>query len=150
MQTIRNVELVKDLDSERFAWGGLAHYMNREICKHSIQELHDLPDHQKKNVEKQAEQMRQSVLLAKEYYESVRHATIAIKPVLLYYSCMSLVLAEILLKQDGNSSLDRARGEHSHHGLIFTNNLQNTNNLEEALESLRCRPMKNEGASCME
>lgn len=32
---------------------------------------------------------------------------------------MCLALAEILLKQTGDSSLDRARQQHRHHGLLF-------------------------------
>lgn len=41
---------------------------------------------------------------------------------LLYYSLMNLAIAEILLKQSGDSSLDRAREQHRHHGLSFSLN----------------------------
>ena len=57
------------------------------------------------------------MIQAKEYFDASLSVTLATKPVLLYYSTMILALGEILLKQDGMSSLDAARGENAHHGL---------------------------------
>jgi hypothetical protein len=54
-----------------------------------------------------------------EYSQAAQVVSLVTKPVLQYYSCMSLALAEILLKQTGESSLDRAREHHRHHGLTF-------------------------------
>jgi hypothetical protein len=55
---------------------------------------------------------------------------------------MNLSLAEILLKQDGNSSLDRSREQHKHHGLMFTftENKKQTQDLATQAGTLRASP----------
>lgn len=66
----------------------------------------------------------------------------SIKPVLLYYSVMSLALAEVLWKGTGDTSLDVLRSEHRHHGLIFSidTNLSKYS-LEEALTKISAKPL---------
>jgi len=56
---------------------------------------------------------------------------------------MNLVISEILLKQSGDSSLDRARMEHRHHGLIANINGRFDPNmdLESSSKRLRAEPM---------
>lgn len=139
---ISQIERIKEKDVAKFAWNGLSYYTNKETNKKSIISLHNPPQSATKNITKQAEQIRQAIILANEYYETSKYATLATKPVLLYYSCMSLALAEILLKQDGNSSLDRARGQHAHHGLEFATTLRKEGSFIEAAEKLRAKPMK--------
>jgi hypothetical protein len=69
--------------------------------------------------------------------------TLAVKPVLYYYSAMSLALAELLLKQTGDSSLDRAREQHRHHGLDFRfdGTIRGIESLEESCSMLRAAPL---------
>ncbi|WP_423790791.1 YaaC family protein [Microvirga solisilvae] len=81
--------------------------------------LHAVPSKHRPNVLKQASQIRQCLIQAREYKEAAAATSLATKPLLLYYSLMSLALAQILFKGGGNDSLDAARGEHSHHGLVF-------------------------------
>lgn len=69
---------------------------------------------------KQAEQIRFSLMQARDYYDSSRAVSAVTKPVLLYYCLMNLATAEILFKQTGDSSLDKARAQHRHHGLSFS------------------------------
>lgn len=85
----------------------------------SIQKQHNPPSSQHHNVQKQAQQIRHCLIQAQEYRDAAKFVSLATKPLLLYYSIMSLALAEILIKSDGNGSLDKARGEHAHHGLTL-------------------------------
>jgi hypothetical protein len=63
-----------------------------------------------------------------------------------YYGTMSLALAEILLKQDGLSSLDKAREQHNHHGLsISAPQGQIAPALASAADQLRAIPMEIKG-----
>lgn len=142
---VEDVTTVKERDVEAFAWRGLERFTNKERNVSSIMSLHNIPSKHKKNVGKQAEQIRYAILLARDYYKSSLTSTLATKPVLLYYSCMSLALAEILLKSDGNSSLDKARGEHRHHGLVFSTDLRNDTALSVSAQKLRAKPMIKDG-----
>jgi hypothetical protein len=58
---------------------------------------------------------------------------------------MNLALAEVLLKQSGDSSLDRARAQHNHHGLTLrTKNIPKDNRpLRESAASLVAAPLIN-------
>jgi hypothetical protein len=61
---------------------------------------------------------------------------------------MSLALADILYKQSGGSSLDRARQEHRHHGLLFVENVSGSKavrTLEQTATQLRALPMEVSG-----
>src|SRR5258708_12744259 len=56
---------------------------------------------------------------------------------------MSLALAEILLKQSGEGSLDRAREHHRHHGLLFSDSRSGiiSEHFRTAATSLVAKPM---------
>ena len=59
---------------------------------------------------------------------------------------MSLALAEILFKQSGNSSLDKARAENRHHGLsMTTGGIARGADLADSAANLRAIPMEVEG-----
>lgn len=114
------IEQVREIladDPVRFAWTGLRQFQNVQYTVGKIEEYHDPPASQKKNVLKQAQQIRYCLAQAEEYFTASSVVSLATKPLLLYYGIMSLALAEILIKQSGDSSLDRARGQHAHHGL---------------------------------
>lgn len=102
-----------------FAWRGLRRFRNAKDVADRISERHKVSRAHKSNVYKQALQIRYSLVQAEEYFEAAQSVSEAIRPTLLYYSLMSLAIAEILWKQTGESSLDAARSEHGHHGLIF-------------------------------
>ncbi len=106
-------------DPESFAWANLRKYQNVELVEHAIVTLHSLTKNNRRNARKQARQLRYCLIQAREYFSAAKNVTLATKPTLQYYGLMSLALAEILLKQTGDSSLDRARQQHRHHGLLF-------------------------------
>jgi hypothetical protein len=109
---------VPENDLQRFGWTGLRRLHNVETVQTQISHLHKI-SRTNPNVKKQATQIRYCLQQAREYFDAAKTVSLATKPTLLYYSIMNLALAEILLKQDGNSSLDRAREQHKHHGLTF-------------------------------
>lgn len=105
-------------DIPSYCWSRLRQFHNTEWVTEQLIRLHKVDKGQYNNVKKQAQQIKYCLIQAKEYYEAARIVSLATKPVLMYYCIMSLALAEILLKQDGRSSLDVARGDNAHHGLI--------------------------------
>lgn len=106
-------------DFSAWAWNGLRSTRNLQRLKDRLIQRHSVERRHWKNVEKQAKQIRSCLLQAEQYYFAAEAASLAIKPMLLYYSAMSLALAEILWKQSGESSLDRMRATNRHHGLMF-------------------------------
>jgi hypothetical protein len=117
---IQAVQLIPELNVERYAWSHLRRFHNVSSAASLITELQQVPAREKDNVKKQAEQLRYCLQQAEEYCDAARAVSLATKPTLLYYSVMSLALAEILLKQSADSSLDKARDQHRHHGLTST------------------------------
>lgn len=108
-----------DASDTRSIWNHLKRFQNVSLVADAIERIHQVPSKHKKNIHKQAGQLRFCLIQAAEYFAAARTVSLATKPVLLYYGLMSLALAEILFKQDGGSSLDVARGENAHHGLTF-------------------------------
>jgi hypothetical protein len=107
------------MDAAQSAWAALRRYHDSSYVAHSLMNLHNLGDGQKQNALKQATQIKYCLMQAKEYFDASKEVSLATQPVLLYYAMMCLALAETLFKQDGNSSLDRAREQNRHHGLIL-------------------------------
>ena len=106
-------------DPEAYAWANLRKFQNVDLVEQRIVELHALKPSMRANARKQARQLRYCLIQAREYFSAAKGVSLATKPTLQYYGLMSLALAEILFKQTGNSSLDRARQHHRHHGLLF-------------------------------
>jgi hypothetical protein len=106
-------------DLSRYVWSGLQRFHHVPFVTQQIIELMNVPRKYHSNVRKQAGQIRHCLIQAREYKDAAAVTSLATRPVLLYYSLMSLALAEILLKSDGGSSLDAARGKHAHHGLVL-------------------------------
>ncbi len=98
----------------------MRHFQNTDAVTKSLMELHGVPAKHRPNVMKQAEQLRLCLSLARDYFQAAQGVSLGTRPVLLYYSVMHLALAEILFKQSGDSSIDKARAEHRHHGLQST------------------------------
>ncbi len=137
------VETVQIADSkiDSFAWAGMRQFHNVSFTSEKHSKLLKVPV-TNKNVQKQATQIRDCLIQAKEYYDAASNVTLATKPVLLYYCSMALAIAEILMKGSGDVSLDRARAEHNHHGLNFrlTYSKSNIENLELSASGLRAVP----------
>ena len=121
--TIQTVKCVREKDIQNYAWSRFDLYRNIDLCTQTISTLHSLPKNQIQNAKKQAEQIKYCLTQAKEYFDAAKNASPATKPVLLYYSIMSLALTEILLKQTAATSrLEALRQHHNCHGLQFVLN----------------------------
>jgi hypothetical protein len=134
--------IVSSTDASGHAWAGLRRFQNVQFVADVISRLHGVCKSHAQNVRKQAAQIRYTLIQAREYFDAAGSVTLATKPNLLYYSIMSLAIAEILLKQSGLSSLDKARGQHKHHDLTLrvASTSQNVD-LQEASESLIAVPL---------
>ncbi|WP_440260764.1 YaaC family protein [Bradyrhizobium yuanmingense] len=139
---LTDIAVIRSIE-ERAPWASLQRFHNVNTVTEQLVKLHGLNKQQAQNARKQARQLRFCLMQAREYFLASKVVSLATKPTLLYYSIMSLALAEVLLKQSGDSSLDRAREHHRHHGLLFSDT--RTGNLSERLEGsaggLLARPM---------
>jgi len=144
---IHDTFIVQERDLTRFAWANLRRFHNTDYSEAAITHHHGLNKGQRINARKQAAQLRYCLIQAREYFEAGERVTLATRPALFYYGAMSLALAEILLKQTGDASLDRAREEHKHHGLILrVDKLPNPQmGLQEAAGCLAAVPLIVEG-----
>lgn len=129
---ITKTKIVSNSNVAQYAWRRLAQFQNIDFTTKLICDLHQLDSKQKSNARKQAEHIKYCLTQAKEYYDSSEVVSLATKPVLLYYCTMSLALAEVLLKQTGNSRLSALRANHNCHGLAL--NLASEPNTTESLE----------------
>jgi hypothetical protein len=134
--------IVSSTDPSALAWAGLRRFQNVQFVANIISHLHGASKAHAQNIRKQAAQIRYTLIQAREYFDAAESVTLATKPNLLYYSVMSLAIAEILLKQSGLSSLDKAREEHKHNGLTLrvASTSQNVD-LTTASASLRAVPL---------
>jgi len=114
---IQNTGVIASADVAQFAWSGLRRYSNVRGVKSKIVARFGLSKGQERNAEKQSEQLSFCLQQAREFFAAAQTATLATRPLQLYYGCMSLALAELLWKGDGTSSLDMLRQKHAHHGL---------------------------------
>lgn len=129
-------------DVGKYAWGRLAHFQNVEAVTAQIMELHHLPERHRPNAKRQATQLRQCLMQAREYYDASRSVTLATRPVLLYYAAMSLALAEVLMKQSADSRLEKLREFHGCHGLQLSsaNSVSPSDTLTVAASALKAKP----------
>lgn len=141
--TLVDAAPVPHTDLNRFAWSGLRRFHHVPSVAERIMKKHNVPKNHQNNVVKQANQIRHCLIQAQEYKEAASVTSLATRPLLLYYSLMSLALAQILYKGTGATSLDAARGEHAHHGLVFTvmPTSKSDFSLEQTASSLRASPM---------
>jgi hypothetical protein len=142
---IRQARIVRERDLARFAWASLQRFQNVDYVKKTICELHCLDKRWESQAAKQARQIRYCLTQAREYAIAAEAVSLATKPNLLYYSIMSLALAEILLKQDGSSSLDASREQNRHHGLSLRRERPRSQELEDAASKLRAVPLEIDG-----
>lgn len=140
---LRNVRIAPAGDVAKFAWGSLSQFQNVAYVSDLIAKANSLSKGQLKNATKQAEQIRYCLVQAYEYFSAAQSVTMSTRPLLLYYGTMSLALAEILYKGTGDYSLDRARGQHAHHGLDLrsASNPSKLHRLEESAAVLRAAPL---------
>lgn len=104
-------------DVAQFAWSRVAQFENVDAVTETIIKLHAVPKKHHNNARNQATHIRYCLRQAREYSDAAQTVSLATRPVLLYYCAMSLALCEILLKQSGDSRLEKLREHHNCHGL---------------------------------
>ncbi|RTE88481.1 YaaC family protein [Bradyrhizobium sp. LVM 105] len=117
---IQRAKKVRTGNLSEFAWSSLRKFQNIDLLAKILIEMHQVPTKYHDDARKQAQQIRYCLIQAREYFAAASSVSTATRPNLLYYGTMSLALAEILFKQSGDSSLDKAREENRHHGLTMT------------------------------
>jgi hypothetical protein len=146
IMVITQVSKVRTSDPSGFAWAGLRKFQNVENVAQKLEAIHKVPAKYKDAVRKQALQIRYCLIQAREYFTTAAAVTTATKPNLLYYGTMSLALAEILFKQSGESSLDKARQQNRHHGLTMTvGAIRKSATLSESAALIRAHPVEQGG-----
>lgn len=105
------------------SWRRLFEYANIELAIERISVIHGKPkdDSERRNYEKQAQQVRACLLQAKEYFDVATTSSLVTQPNHLYYGSVALSNACMLIRGDGKKSLDFLRKDkiNAHHGLIF-------------------------------
>jgi beta-phosphoglucomutase-like phosphatase (HAD superfamily) len=91
------------------SWRRLLEYANIELATEAIREIHGEDPKKEKNYKTKAEQVRFSLLQAKEYFEAARTSSLFTQPNHLYYGAVALSTACMVLRGDGDKSLDRLR-----------------------------------------
>lgn len=112
-----DVQPVFPEDMPEYGWLELRKFTNEKLLQRLLIDKHRIPKKHYSSALKQAQQIRQCLIQAEQYAAAAKSVSDSIRPLLLYYGILSLSLSEILLKGDGLSSLDKARGKHAHHGL---------------------------------
>ncbi|MGU3660502.1 YaaC family protein [Methylobacterium fujisawaense] len=141
---IQSHTIVNSRDVSRYAWSELRRFHNVRYVYDIHKRINGIDDKYKKFAVKQAEQIRFCLIQAREYASAAEQVSLSTRPVLMYYSCMSLALAEILMKQTGDSSLDVARKVHNHHGLtleIDEMKVKKGEDLRSVASAMRAEPM---------
>ncbi len=143
---IPSTRKVRTANPSAFAWSALRRFQNVDLVTDELMTIHRLDGRWRENVKKQAQQLRYCIIQAREYFTAAATVSLATKPNLLYYGTLSLALAEILFKQDGKSSLDKARAENRHHGLSMrVGHIPRNADLRSAAAQLRAVPMEIDG-----
>jgi hypothetical protein len=143
---ITKVQTVRTADNSGYAWAGLRKFQNVDLVAARLMSIHNVPERYRIDVRKQALQIRYCLVQAREYFAAAAAVSLATKPNLLYYGTMSLALAEILFKQSGDSSLDRARDQNRRHGLTMSvTGAPKTSPLSGSSRLLRAYPMEING-----
>jgi YaaC-like Protein len=126
---------VSDIVSEnpiKQIWKLLHLFLDPKYTSNQIRLIHpEIPAEHEGNIKKQAMQIAYCIRQAEEYFQASTQVGLATRPVLLYYGAVALSKALILLKKDGNYSLDSQRNNpaysHKHHGLEPVNRLTSKN-----------------------
>lgn len=119
----RSLEWITCENTYEESWRRLLEYANVELAIEAIESIHGKSTPKtKENYKKQAEQVRVSLLQAKEYFDVARSSSLFTQPNHLYYGAVALSTACMLIRGDGTKSLDRLRcnSKNAHHGLDFS------------------------------
>jgi hypothetical protein len=128
-------------------WKLLRFFRDVQFASEQHRRILNISDEQykkhKKYIEKQAKQIGYCIRQAEEYFQASSQVGLATRPNLLYYGAVSLSQALILLKHNGEYSLDARRNtqKHNHHGLelkSLVKNFKADDGTEAFFNSLQC------------
>jgi len=113
-------------DPTRELWRHLLEFTNADFTVDRLENVHGAERANRQNYRKQASQIRVSLLQAREYFDATANASLYTAPNHLYYGAVSLASAIMLLRGDGNNSLDNLRRKvaNRNHGLDFSTGAQ--------------------------
>ena len=95
---IASVSNIASEDPSREIWKNLRFFLNSNRTAKRIRELLKVPEGQHQaNINKQADQIGYCIRQAEEYFNASSRVSLATRPLLLYYGCVSLSQALILL-----------------------------------------------------
>jgi hypothetical protein len=151
---IQGVRNIASTDPGAEVWKYLRLYLNKDRTGKLIRQIHNVPaDAHEANVLKQCTQVGYCIRQAEEYFRASEIVGLATKPLLLYYGCVALSRALVLIKHDGTYSLDvmRKTNKHRHHGLTLSEGAAElaakTNNAADFFASIRCSCYLNKAGS---
>lgn len=98
-------------------WWHLGRYRDEDTVTAEICRVHQLDKDSEQDARKQAKHIRYCVEQASEYYRAAAGASLATKPLPLYYGMSALAWAVILFRQSGDYALDNLALVHRGHGL---------------------------------
>jgi len=130
-------------------WKYLRYFLDINYTSNKISRLHNTEkDRTSKNdIKKQAQQIGYCIRQAEEYFQASSNVSLVTRPLLLYYGAVSLSEALILLKNDGNYSIDKQRNSNMYkkHGLDkkFESTILDPNT-DAFFQSISCKVSLNE------
>ncbi len=119
---IKSVRNIASSTPRAEVWRYLRLYLNSDRTARRVRQIHNITaGSHEANISKQCIQVGYCIRQAEEYFRASESVGLATKPLLLYYGCVALSRALILIKKDGTYSLDgmRKAKKHRHHGLIL-------------------------------
>jgi hypothetical protein len=118
------LEWITTSDVVTEAWRRILEFANTDLALEAITQRHGAAATKsaQQNYKKQAQQIRVTILQAREYFVAAEGSTLFTSPNHLYYGIVSLASAIMLLRGNGEKALDRLRQSEAnrHHGLDFT------------------------------
>jgi len=118
------LEWITTSDVVAEAWRRVLEFANTDLPLEAITQRHGAAatKSDQQNYKKQAQQIRVTILQAREYFAAAEDSTLFTSPNHLYYGIVSLASAILLLLGNGEKALDRLRQStaNTHHGLDFT------------------------------
>lgn len=144
--TIHRIRDVLTENPSGQVWKFLRFFLDESYVEKQMRQLHAIPSNKyQDSVKKQARQLHACIRQAEEYFQASSRVGLPTRPVLLYYGAVSLSQALVLMKGNGEFSLDKLRKkkQHRHHGLEIdrglTEKLMHASNVEEFFSQLQCK-----------
>lgn len=144
--TIRRIHDVLTENPSGQVWKFLRFFLDESYVEEQMRQLHGIPSGKYQGaVKKQARQLHACIRQAEEYFQASSRVGLPTRPVLLYYGAVSLSQALVLMKGNGEYSLDqlRKKKQHRHHGLEIdrklTEKLMHASSVEEFFSQLQCK-----------